>query len=112
MKSFQSIAGEIVEKAEDGPHGQRLIMDALRNAVEEREALIADLVGAIEQVVGQFNRMKERQNQLLVQGQTVESASKNWEEFPEDFSADSIDFNPLIEALSKARERLQEKPAS
>ena len=51
---------------------------------------------AIEDFLADFDRGAKRQRELLVEGQTLETASKNWEEFPEDFS---IDIMPLREAI-------------
>lgn len=65
---------------------------------EKSEAVVT----AARALVDQFERMKKRQDDLLVHGQTFESASRNWDEHPEAFSEHTIDFQPLIDALRGA----------
>lgn len=71
-------------------------------AVEEEQcplclrASLKRLTVAAEVVIADFRRLQAHQDQLLVHGQTLESAAANWDEAT---LGQSIDFQPLIDAL-------------
>jgi hypothetical protein len=79
-----------------------------RTSREEAQAnayLIAaapELLEACRNVALQFEAIKKRQHELLVEGQTLESAAANWDEAT---LGQSIDFEPLIAAIAKAEGR-------
>lgn len=54
---------------------------------------------AMRNVLDQFERIKEHQRKLLIEGQTLETASENWDEAT---SGHSIDFTLLKDALKSA----------
>lgn len=62
-------------------------------------AAAPDILAACRSVVAQFERIKTLQTELLVTGQSLESAANNWDEAT---LGQSIDFEPLIAAIAKA----------
>lgn len=65
---------------------------------QENERLRA----AAKNVLDQFEAMKRHQHKLLVEGQTLESASKNWKEATD---IPFIDFTALQEALKETPQK-------
>lgn len=59
---------------------------------------VGELVEALDKFRTDFKSMEMQQKRKLVLGQTLETASKNWEEFPEMLS---LDLEPLFKALAK-----------
>lgn len=57
------------------------------------------LLTAAKAVIAQFEAIKKRQDDLLVRGQTLESACENWDDAT---LGQSIDFQPLIDAIARA----------
>lgn len=55
-----------------------------------------ELLAAAKAVVAQFEAISRRQHELLVLGQTLESAAANWDEAT---LGQSLDFQPLIDAI-------------
>jgi hypothetical protein len=55
------------------------------------------LLKAAEDVVAQFQAMSQRQHELLVEGQTLESAAENWDEAT---LGQFIDLHPLMDAVA------------
>jgi len=78
--------------------GQDLRLPAdTQKRIRTLESRLAEAKEAIEKFVNDFDKLRKRQHELLVEGQNLESASKNWQEFPDDFS---ISIEPLREALA------------
>jgi len=65
---------------------------------------VSALVEAAEKHVEWFHRLEEKQHRLLVEGQTFETASKNWNEATNAFD-NGLDFSELEKALAPFRER-------
>ena len=77
---------------------QRIVLDAdlqaqLTAATAQREALLT----AAKAVLAQFEAINRHQHELLVHRQTLESASRNWDEAT---LGQFIDFQPLINATA------------
>lgn len=68
------------------------------NALNGPEVKI--LLDAIKNVTNQITAFGEKQRKLLVEGQSLESASKNWEEAGS-WENNSLDFGPLFKALNE-----------
>jgi len=60
---------------------------------------VSDLLTAAKAVLAQFNAISRHQRDLLVEGQTLESASANWDTAT---LAQYIDFQLLIDAVARA----------
>ena len=91
----------------DGDTGPRKMME-LRETKEKLEAerqKAKGLLEASEFLIKQFKRMEQRQFELLVKGQNLETASKNWADFPEEFESNSLDFGVLMKAVAAYQER-------
>lgn len=58
---------------------------------------VTQLVASLEKFKQVFEAFGKRQRELLVEGQNLESASKNWDSFPEAFN---FDLAPIFEALA------------
>ena len=59
------------------------------------------LLVAAQGVLAQFQAINDHQNKLLVEGQSLASASKNWDEAT---LGQFIDFQALIDAVQAATE--------
>ena len=86
------------------------LSDAVRTFLGGGDARVAapqtedrELLDAAKAVLKQFDFIKRVQHNELVKGQTLESASKNWEGLGNEF----IDFQPLIDAVAKAEQRAE-----
>lgn len=71
-------------------------IEFVNGRLEKKLALAQE---ALEKFFGDFDRIEKRQHELLVEGQTLESASKNWDSFPEDFSIDVMGLRSALEVL-------------
>lgn len=59
-----------------------------------------DLLAACEAMCAWFDRLNQKQDELLVQGQTLESAEKNWDAATLDTG---FDMSQIQAAVAKAR---------
>lgn len=77
---------------------------------ERKSALekVKELVEELRKFKEGWDKFSKRQHELLVEGQDLKSASKNWEDFPEDFS---FDFEPLLKVFA-AFDALQDQQES
>lgn len=64
------------------------------------------LVDMLTKFESGFKAFSDRQHKLLVEGQSLESASKNWDKFPEAFN---FDLAPLWEALAAYKKAVEGK---
>ena len=77
-------------------HASAVSLAAWGDEVTKEDA--SDLLEAAKAVIAQFEFIKQVQNKVLVEGQILESASRNWESLGNEY----IDFQPLIDAVAKA----------
>jgi hypothetical protein len=83
----------------DRPDGNNAPSGAMAMTREESlSQALRELVGAVKIHIKQFEEFKSKQHKLLVEGQTFESASENWNEATQC----SIDFQPLMDAIKTA----------
>ena len=68
--------------------------------LEHERARAKPLIEAATLLIHQFGVFAGKQHDLLVDNQTLETASENWKKYPEAFEADALEFGPLIEALN------------
>lgn len=64
-------------------------------------AAAPELLAQCKRVVAWFEALKQNQNEQLVAGQSLESASRNWETM----TAPSLDLQPTMDAIAKAEGR-------
>lgn len=78
-----------------GGHRVQILMavEAWRAVIRERDALVA----AAKATLAQFDAITRHQHELLMHGQTLESAEANWDEAT---LGQSIDFQLLIDAVA------------
>lgn len=77
---------------------------AIAQALAEARAEAAKpLMEVCERLITQFKVIQMHQHRLLVRGQDLESASKNWEEATEGMS---LDFEPLMQEVEKLKHSL------
>lgn len=85
---------------EDAVPRKAELLETLEGAIGYLEAIdkAKGLEEAIAKLITQFKIIQMNQNRLLVRGQDLESASKNWEEAA---SNQVLEFEPVMEALAK-----------
>ncbi len=88
-------AGEVVLSIYQSHGGGTVPVDADAHLI----AAAPDLLAAVQSVVAWFNAIDREQHERTVVGQTLESASRNWD-LPSDVP--SLDIQPLKDAIAKA----------
>ena len=81
----------------------KILSKEKNNQITKLEKKVAAYREVACNLVSDFKKFSSRQHELLVEGQTLDSASKNWESYPEVFNMQSIDFRPLIKLVEADR---------
>ena len=70
---------------------------------ESQRMIIGKLVDESQKVINWFEALGNKQKDLLVKHQSLETASKNWEEAAGLDNLNSLDFQPMMDLIAEAR---------
>lgn len=90
---------ELFVQAHRGPNG----WESLSPDEAALLAVAQDLLLAARRVLSDFAAFNQHQHRLLVEGQSLASASQNWDEATTLYPV--IDFQPLLDAVARAEGR-------